>query len=104
MNGQTQNQSPIRIWSWLHFRQAQILANRCNMQAKVRDLKGNENRFKDFEAMEELNYGIEVKKQKPSSATEQTLKLKTVPCLPEVFCKTKIITWMLQDYELIEET
>ena len=40
------------------------------MQAKVRDLKGNENRFKDFEAIEELNYGIEVKKQKPSSATK----------------------------------
>ena len=64
----------------------------CNTQAKVGDLKGNENRFNDFEAEAELNYGIEVKKQKPSSATEQTLKLKTVPCLPKIFCKTKIIT------------
>ena len=62
------------------------------MQAKVGDLKGNENRFKDFEAMEELNYGIELKKQKLSSATGQTLKLKAVPCLQKIFCKAKIIT------------
>ena len=72
MNGQAPNQSPIRIWSWLNFRQAQILANRCNMQAKVRDLKGNENRFKDFEAIEELNYGIGFRNPKPSSTNEQT--------------------------------
>ena len=44
----------------------------CNMQAKVGDLKGNENRFEDFEAEAELNYGIEFKKQKPFSASEQT--------------------------------
>ena len=69
--------------------QAQILANRCNTLAKVGDLKGIENRFKNYDAIEELNIELDLGTRNHLQQANKLKNKKLFLCPPEIFGETR---------------